>query len=130
MNFDEIKKINFDECLCNENSIVILVNCLENSSKIADNSIDLIFADPPYNIGKDFGNNKDKWNSTDEYIFLYANNDSIMQRNKTRGKELSKAWIDRSRTWFCTIETGLKIVVEPDIREWIVVAHKMAFADV
>jgi len=34
----------------------------------------------------------------DEYIFLYANNDSIMQRNKTRGKELSKAWIDRSRT--------------------------------
>lgn len=68
MNFDEIKKINFDECLSNENSIVILGNCLENLSKIADNSIDLIFADPPYNIGKDFGNNKDKWNSTDEYI--------------------------------------------------------------
>lgn len=68
MNFDEIKKINFDECLSNENSIVILGNCLENLSKIADNSIDLIFADPPYNIGKDFGNNKDKWDSTDEYI--------------------------------------------------------------
>ena len=68
MNFDEIKKINFDECLSNENSIVIWGNCLENLSKIADNSIDLIFADPPYNIGKDFGNNKDKWNSTDEYI--------------------------------------------------------------
>ena len=68
MNFDEIKKINFDECLSNENSIVILGYCLENLSKIADNSIDLIFADPPYNIGKDFGNNKDKWNSTDEYI--------------------------------------------------------------
>lgn len=68
MNFDEIKKINFDECLSNENSIAILGNCLENLSKIADNSIDLIFADPPYNIGKDFGNNKDKWNSTDEYI--------------------------------------------------------------
>ena len=34
----------------------------------------------------------------DEYIFLYANNDSIMQRNKTRGKELSKAWIDTSFT--------------------------------
>ena len=30
----------------------------------------------------------------DEYIFLYANNDSIVQRNKTRGKELSKSWID------------------------------------
>ena len=34
----------------------------------------------------------------DEYIFLYANNDSIMQRNKTRGKELSKSWIDTSFT--------------------------------
>ena len=30
--------------------------------------------------------------------FLYTNNDSIMQRNKTRGKELSKAWIDSSFT--------------------------------
>ena len=34
----------------------------------------------------------------DEYIFLYANNDSIVQRNKTRGKELSKLWIDSSFT--------------------------------
>ncbi len=34
----------------------------------------------------------------DEYIFLYANNDSIVQRNKTRGKELSKSWIDSSFT--------------------------------
>lgn len=28
----------------------------------------------------------------------YANNDSIVQRNKTRGKELSKSWIDTSFT--------------------------------
>lgn len=34
----------------------------------------------------------------DEYIFLYTNNDSIVQRNKTRGKELSKSWIDTSFT--------------------------------
>lgn len=34
----------------------------------------------------------------DEYIFLYTNNDSIVQRNKTRGKELSKLWIDSSFT--------------------------------
>ena len=30
----------------------------------------------------------------DEYIFLYANNDSIIQRNKTREDELSKSWLD------------------------------------
>ena len=68
MNYEDIKKINFNESISNENSIVILGDCLNNLNKIADNSIDLIFADPPYNIGKDFGNNKDKWNSKEEYI--------------------------------------------------------------
>lgn len=34
----------------------------------------------------------------DEYIFLYTNNDSIMQKNRTRGKELSKSWINSSFT--------------------------------
>ena len=68
MTFDEIKNIKFDEYTFNDNSIVILGNCLENLTKISDNSIDLIFADPPYNIGKDFGNNKDKWDSPSQYI--------------------------------------------------------------
>lgn len=34
----------------------------------------------------------------DEYIFLYTNNDSIVQRNKTREKELLKSWIGSSFT--------------------------------
>lgn len=34
----------------------------------------------------------------DEYIFLYTNNDSIMQKNRTRGKELSKSWVNSSFT--------------------------------
>ncbi|MBE7467984.1 MAG: adenine-specific DNA-methyltransferase [Anaerolineae bacterium] len=38
------------------------------SDDIPDNSIDLIFADPPYNIGKDFNGRKDKWASNDEYL--------------------------------------------------------------
>lgn len=33
-----------------------------------DKSIQLIFADAPYNIGKNFGNNIDKWESVDDYI--------------------------------------------------------------
>ncbi len=68
MNFDNIRKIKFGESMSNENSVVILGNCIDCLSKIPDESIDLIFADPPYNIGKDFGNNKDKWSSTSEYI--------------------------------------------------------------
>lgn len=34
---------------------------------IPNASIDLIFADPPYNIGKTFGNFKDIWSSDEEY---------------------------------------------------------------
>jgi len=35
---------------------------------VPDNSVDLIFADPPYNIGKDFNGNKDRWQSEEEYL--------------------------------------------------------------
>ena len=38
------------------------------SSNIPDSSIDLIFVDPPYNIGKNFGGRNDKWESEEEYI--------------------------------------------------------------
>lgn len=34
---------------------------------IPDNSVDLIFADPPYNIGKRFGDFDDKWPSDEAY---------------------------------------------------------------
>lgn len=40
------------------------IDCLD---KIEDGSIDLIFADPPYNIGKVFGTFVDKWPSDKEY---------------------------------------------------------------
>ena len=38
------------------------------SEEIKDNTIDLVFADPPYNIGKNFNGTKDKWNSDSEYL--------------------------------------------------------------
>lgn len=38
------------------------------SAEIPDNSIDLIFADPPYNIGKSFNGTKDRWNSDADYL--------------------------------------------------------------
>ncbi len=68
MNFEDIKQLNFNEFAYNDNSIAILGNCIEELRKIDNNTVDLIFADPPYNIGKNFGNNKDKWKNTEEYI--------------------------------------------------------------
>ena len=56
------------EYLANENAAVFNGDCIEILSLIKSKSIDLIFADPPYNIGKDFGNNKDQWDSIDAYI--------------------------------------------------------------
>ncbi|ORJ61367.1 adenine-specific DNA-methyltransferase [Geothermobacter hydrogeniphilus] len=35
--------------------------------KISDSSVDLIFVDPPYNIGKKFSNFKDRWPSDEDY---------------------------------------------------------------
>ena len=36
-------------------------------TEIPDGSIDLVFADPPYNIGKQFGDLQDKWPSDEAY---------------------------------------------------------------
>ena len=52
----------------NNNSMAILGDSLAVLKKIKRNSVKLIFADAPYNIGKDFGNNQDKWETIDAYI--------------------------------------------------------------
>ncbi len=50
------------------NSMAVLGDSLEILKKIKNNSVKLIFADAPYNIGKNFGNNLDKWENIEAYI--------------------------------------------------------------
>ncbi len=52
----------------NENSLVINGDSLEVLKKLPAKSVKLIFADAPYNIGKNFGNNQDKWINVKTYI--------------------------------------------------------------
>ena len=52
----------------NENSMAILGDSLTVLRSMKSNSVNLIFADAPYNIGKDFGNNHDKWDSLQAYV--------------------------------------------------------------
>lgn len=52
----------------NETGIAIWEDSLTVLQNIQDESVDLIFADPPYNLGKDFGNNSDKWSDKNEYL--------------------------------------------------------------
>jgi len=42
-------------------------DCIQGLRNIPDESVDIVLADPPYNIGKDFGNNSDKQNAQ-EYL--------------------------------------------------------------
>lgn len=42
-------------------------DCFECLNDVRDESVDLIFADPPYNIGKKFGDFIDSWASDKEY---------------------------------------------------------------
>lgn len=38
------------------------------ANEIPDKSVDLVFADPPYNIGKNFNGRKDRWSSDKAYL--------------------------------------------------------------
>jgi len=51
-----------------DEAVVIRGDCLAVLSSMKEKTVDLIFADPPYNIGKNFGNNNDHWGSSEEYI--------------------------------------------------------------
>ena len=75
--YDEYIKKEFEYREKNS-QIVILGDSIELMKNMESKSIDLIFADEPYNIGKDFGNNKDSWETTELYI------------------EWNKKWIDEA----------------------------------
>lgn len=44
----------------NDNDRIKHEDCVEGMKNIQNETIDIIICDPPYNIGKDFGNNSDK----------------------------------------------------------------------
>lgn len=47
---------------------IILGEAIESLESIKDDSVDLIFADPPYNIGKKFVDLPDRWESDGSYL--------------------------------------------------------------
>lgn len=49
------------EYVNSEDSMIILDDCIDALGKMKEKSVDMIFADPPYNLGKNFGNNSDNW---------------------------------------------------------------------
>ncbi|MDR0611004.1 MAG: adenine-specific DNA-methyltransferase [Planctomycetaceae bacterium] len=56
------------------------------SYEISDHSVDLIFVDPPYNIGKNFNGHKDKWVTEDDYLnWCYKWIDLCIDKLKSNG---------------------------------------------
>jgi adenine-specific DNA-methyltransferase len=69
----------------NKNHIIYNGDVFECFSKIQNESIDLVFADPPYNIGKDFDGFKDKINETDFLVWTYKWIDEVYRVLKKDG---------------------------------------------
>lgn len=47
---------------------VIYGDAIDYLNSMPDESVNLIFCDPPYNIGKNFNGRKDKWISDEAYL--------------------------------------------------------------
>jgi len=55
-------------------------------TEIPDNAVDLIFADPPYNIGKNFNGQIEKWETEESYLkWCYEWLDICIQKLKSNG---------------------------------------------
>lgn len=54
-----------------KNHTIIQGDVLDKLKDLPDNSVDLIFADPPYNIGKDFDGLKEDWAENDFLLWAY-----------------------------------------------------------
>lgn len=53
-----------------------IYDCVDFMAQVEDESVDLVIADPPYNLKKDFGNQSDHWKDVNSWL------------------EWSKSWID------------------------------------
>lgn len=56
------------EILGNDDHKIIYGDAIQALESIEDESVNLIFIDPPYNIGKDFCGIKDKWRTDEDYL--------------------------------------------------------------
>ncbi len=69
-----------------KNHKIIHGDAIKALNEIADNSIDLIFADPPYNIGKIFNGHVEKWDSDEAYLnWCYQWIDLCIKKLKPNG---------------------------------------------
>ena len=74
------------EIFGNDNHKIIFADALEALKTLENNSVDLIFADPPYNIGKNFNGKIEKWDTEESYLeWCYEWLDLCIKKLKPNG---------------------------------------------
>jgi site-specific DNA-methyltransferase (adenine-specific) len=91
---------------------ILVGNCLKRLDEIKDESCKLVFADPPYNMGKKFGNNHDSWESSEKY------------------KEWSISWIEKCISKL-TPDGSIMIMGHPRFSAYLVptLDNKLSYAN-
>jgi len=108
--FPAIELPNEDERLFqNSTTAIILGDALDVLRGIPDQSANLIFLDPPYNIGKRFGESHDKWPTDEAYvewckewmeecIRILTRNGSLYLMSSTQGMPHLDIWLRKHLT--------------------------------
>ncbi|MDL2212763.1 adenine-specific DNA-methyltransferase [Bacteroides sp. OttesenSCG-928-E20] len=74
------------EILGNNKHKIIFGDAIEALESLPNNSVDLIFADPPYNIGKNFNGHVEKWKTEEAYLsWCYEWLELCVQKLKLNG---------------------------------------------
>ena len=87
-------------------------DCLIGFDKIPDNFIDLIVADPPYSLGKDYGNDSDKMKPEEYLNWTYKWIDKVIPKLKDTGSFYIFLTWRFSPEIFSYMKTKLKMVNE------------------
>ena len=73
--------------ICEQNGHKLInSDVFDGLNLVPDNSIDLIFIDPPYNIGKNFNTTKDRWITNEDYLnWSYSWIDLCVKKLRSNG---------------------------------------------
>jgi site-specific DNA-methyltransferase (adenine-specific) len=81
-------------------------------NKIPDDSVDLILTDPPYSLGKDYGNNSDKQSPEQYLLWTYSWIDAVLPKLKPNGSfYIFLSW-QYSPEIFCYLKQKLTMINE------------------
>lgn len=116
-NFTEFK---FNKLFKTSYGVMIEDDCLEVMKKIKTNSIDTIFADPPFNLNKNYGKKSDDHKSEQAYIEWSRNWISESVRILKQGGSL---FIYNIPKWNI-INANFLMFLNMNFRHWIAVSSK------